>query len=185
MAEKEVTSKFWRISIVRNYIKAQIKKGETPENFAEIRASIILDHEPTPMELELIYKRLENSIDEIERNVYESMIVAQNPSLNKAHQVTAYSDDIKDAHEIGVTKTEAGRTPTIEVDGYEVSEVDAESIMRDFKMLKRITFNTIYNYFCLKDDNGLPIRQTERSDDYIKTEFLNKIREKTFTEGEM
>lgn len=148
-------AEFYRISLIRTY-SSTLDRG-TPDPFAEIRAFEFLDHYPTPMELQVIYSELEVSINALEIHVLTSLQTAKDAMLNKRGEVTATQKDRKERPiPIAVKEVTKGR-PTIEIDGYEVEDLDVEEVMQTFKYIEKIRFNRVYHYFALFDASGEPI----------------------------
>lgn len=152
-------NKIYRLSLVKMYY-AKIKKKETPDPFCEIRAFTFLPYEPTTTLQMRIKKELENAIHQL--------IVEFLPHIFFSEKNEFYEESKEELQSILVKKlTEQVK---IEIDGWEVEEIDIDEIMKDYliggevrhwfrqdraeKKKFRLNFGIIYRYVAFFDEEG-------------------------------
>lgn len=137
----------WRISMVKMlYAKpSRVKKG-TPEPFCEIRAFIFSKTKPTARE-EMLYKKGLKAVINNTENLFISIVDAK-------------KEDALDDPEWGdlekqTVDTEFPKTPKveIEIDGYEVEEIDLDEVAQWVKE-DRLHFDFIYRYVAFREPDG-------------------------------
>jgi len=136
---KEKRQDFYRFSLVRMYY-SDIAGRFTPTPIAEFRAFVFLDHEPTNTEKILLKKRLSELISGTE----ELAFVPFYKSLESG-KTMPYPEDETELKPFSMVKKE-GKI-MIEIDGFEVEEIDVEEVSEYFKGIKeRIQFGKPYRY---------------------------------------
>lgn len=138
----------WRISLVKMlYSKSnRIRKG-TPNPFVEIRAFIFSKTKPTIRE-EKIYKRGFEAVINNTENLFVSIV--------EAKRQDALDDPEWSDLEEEMIRAEYPKTQPIvdmEIDGFEVEEVDIDEVTKFFKG-EKLEFDEIYRYVAFYNPDG-------------------------------
>lgn len=148
----EEREKIWRISVVRCYYAIEPKTRRTPTPFCEIRAFIFFKKRPTQLMLNLTRERLKRQIELTEKLIDSIRRVKFEIPEETGKEIVYWTTDADD-HIIEVKKKR--EEIKLEIDGYEVEDVDRDEILAFFKtMKKRISFNTIYRYVAFFEPDG-------------------------------
>lgn len=107
-----------RISLVK-MVYATIKKRNTPSPFMELRAFIFLRKMPRPVEIPLIKKKLENSLQEIIDKLLPHIFYTDK---------NEYIFDPKQTEKLINVTTSLTRFSKVEIDGFEVQQTDLDEI---------------------------------------------------------
>lgn len=143
--------KIWRISAVRMFYAVTIKK-KTPTPFCEIRAFMFTKKRPISLMLNIIKERLTREIEITERLLDSINRVKYVIPTETGRDVVYWSTDYEE-HELEVKKKFG--TIKVEIDGYEIEDIDADEVMSMFKKMKKnIAFNFIYRYVAFFDTSG-------------------------------
>lgn len=159
--------KVWRISLVRQYyspkgvhaveerigrkLREKVRKvttGETPIPIAELRVWVIWRAKPTLIEEKMIIDKMNDMLDAMENYAF--------PSIREAKNVGAIfiSREKPTKEEIEIRK-KGIKAVTIEIDGYEIEEMDFDEFKEVIrKMPTKIKFGEYYMYACFYDENG-------------------------------
>jgi hypothetical protein len=116
----EPAQSIYRVSFVKMFYTA-LKKGATPDPFAEFRAFMLLQEKPPTRLIEInLRNKLEKTLDWLIENVF----VFQRDAIN---QGAVSVDDKYTIERISASKKVDGRLK-IEINGFEVEKVDVNEI---------------------------------------------------------
>ncbi len=137
----------WRISLVKMlYSKPNRKRRGTPDPFVEIRAFIFSRTKPTVKE-EMLYRKGLDAVINNTENLFTSIVDAK-------RQDALDDPEWGDLTTEGIS-TETPTTPRVEmeIDGYEVEEIDLDEVSQYYKGDKMI-FDEIYRYVSFREPDG-------------------------------
>ena len=136
----------YRCSVVRIYSAKPThrKQNQTPEPFCELRAFVFLPKKPSIYELKLLNNGLIQVINYTE-NLFQSIQVAQDMDSIETDEAL---------YEQGIRVQPATPQSFLQIDGYEVSQIDKDEIERMFGDRQKIHFHDIHRYVAFYDQFG-------------------------------
>jgi len=136
----------WRVSFVRMYYSKPEYKKRTPDPFVELRVFVFRKTEPTQIEKQTIKDYFSKILDSLEILF---------PSIVESKEYKKVLRDEKTEQTILRIKKKTTERVTIEIDGYEIEQIDFDEAMKFFKgRSKRIIFNKPYRYVAFFDTDG-------------------------------
>jgi hypothetical protein len=130
------------------------KQNQTPEPFCELRAFIFLPKKPSIYELKLLNNGLTQVVNYTE-NLFQSIQVA-------IDQNSIETDE--KLFEEGVRIQPATPQSFLQIDGYEISQLDRDEVERMFGNSQKIHFHDIKRYVAFYDQWGSPSKEYDSSD---------------------
>jgi hypothetical protein len=125
-----------------------LEDTETPKPFCEIRAYVFLKNKPTPIEIARWKKQLTSELNWL-----------QTIFLNKSrHYKREPEKDKVEVRAIGVKGITGTKKVKMEIDGFEVEEVDIDEVIKSFD---RITFGKIYRYVAFYKKDRTIVQYTD------------------------
>jgi len=142
---KLVKAIIYRVSLVKMLFSKYVKRG-TPSPFVEMRAFIFSKTKPTMREEILYRKGLEAVINNTE-NLFVSIVDAKKQNLLDSPEWSSIETQGID------TETPPTQRVVMEIDGFEVEEVDIDEVSKYYKS-EKMEFDEIYRYVAFFDQNG-------------------------------
>jgi hypothetical protein len=151
MAQQQI----FRVSVVRIYSAKPThrKQNQTPEPFCELRAFVFLPKKPSIYELKLLNNGLTQVVNYTE-NLFQSIQVAMD--------MDSIESDEK-LFEEGVRVQPATPQSFLQIDGYEISELDKDEAEKYFRDSQKIHFFNIQRYVAFYDQYGVPSKEYDSS----------------------